>query len=115
MLPVPAIPSAENYRESDFLSKLSRFGRTAGSELIEKALWLYFAAKRPETPKWATATAYGALAYFVLPADMVPDITPFGGYADDLGVLVFSVATIATYIDDHVKSETEKVLSRWLR
>ena len=110
MLPVSVIPNAADYAEHDFWTKLATFGRTAGREVIEKALWLYFAAQRPETPGWAKATVYGALAYFILPADVVPDITPFGGYADDLGVLALAVATIAGYIDGDVKAKAARVL-----
>ena len=110
LLPVPAVPSSADYTERDFWTKLAAFGRASGREVIEKALWLYFAAQRPETPSWAKATVYGALAYFILPADAVPDITPFGGYVDDLGVLVVAVATIAGYINSDVKAKASNVL-----
>lgn len=106
------LPAAD-YSEPRFWQKLVAFGRRAGREVVEKALWLYYAAERPETPKWAKATIYGALAYFILPADAVPDLTPLAGFTDDLAVLAFAVATIGAHIDAAVKARAATTLSRW--
>lgn len=108
------LPAAD-YSAPRFWDKLAAFGRAAGREVMEKALWLYYAAERPETPKWAKATVYGALAYFILPADAVPDLTPLAGFTDDLAVLAFAVATIGAHIDACVKARTTETLSRWFR
>jgi uncharacterized membrane protein YkvA (DUF1232 family) len=106
-------PSPESYSENSFWQKLAVFGRFAGYEVVEKALWLYYAADRPDTPKWAKATVYGALAYFVLPADVVADIIPIAGYTDDLTVLVLAVTTIGGYVDAQVKEKAARTLARW--
>ncbi len=108
-----SLPVAYRYSEPRFRAKLARAALTAGREVVEKALWLFFAARRPETPRWAKATVYGALAYFIVPLDAIPDITPIAGYTDDLGVLALAVGTIAAYIDDGVKAETRRLLARW--
>ena len=110
---MPTLPVAHRYSEPRFREKLARVARLAGRELVEKALWLFFAARRPETPRWARATVYGALAYFVVPLDAIPDLAPIAGYTDDLGVLAFAVATIAAYIDEGVRERTRRVLARW--
>ncbi|MFV0277453.1 MAG: hypothetical protein ACK5HY_09750 [Parahaliea sp.] len=52
---------AEAYSESRFWRKLSVYARAAGRELVEKALLMYYAARRPDTPAWAKASIYGAL------------------------------------------------------
>ncbi len=108
-----ALPVIYRYSEPRFREKLVRVARAAGRELVEKALWLYFAARRPETPRWARATVYGALAYFIVPLDAVPDLAPVAGFTDDLSVLVLAVGTVAAYIDDGVKHRTRRVLARW--
>lgn len=110
---VPLLPPPGDFSEPRFREKLARVARRSGRAVVEKALWLYLAAKRPATPAWARATVYGALAYFVLPADAVPDLIPGAGYSDDLGVLAFAVATIAAHIDEAVKQETARRLARW--
>lgn len=105
--------SPAGYSDRGFRAKLARFARVAGREVVEKALWLYYAADAPETPKWAKATVYGSLAYFILPMDAVPDVLPAAGYSDDLSVLVLAVTTIACYIDDEVRQRAARTLSRW--
>jgi uncharacterized membrane protein YkvA (DUF1232 family) len=75
-------------------------------------LWLHYAARRPDTPAWAKATVYSALAYFILPSDAIPDFIP-GGYTDDLAVIAAAVATIAGYIDQQVKDRAQHRLAHW--
>ena len=106
-------PSPDDYSERTFWKKLLTYGQIAGFEVIEKALWLYFAADRPDTPKWAKATVYGALAYFVLPVDAVADILPVVGYSDDLAVLVVALTTIGSYVDAQVKERADQTLTGW--
>ena len=97
----------EAYSEQSFWQKVKGYALKAGSEVIGRALLLYYAAQRPDTPVWAKSTIYGALGYFISMADAVPDITPIVGYTDDLGVLALAIATIAAYIDDGVREKAE--------
>jgi uncharacterized membrane protein YkvA (DUF1232 family) len=99
--------------EPRFRATLARAALAAGRDIVEKTLWLYFAAQRPETPRWAKAKVYGALAYLIVPLDAIPDVTPFAGFTDDLGVLALAVATITRYIDVAVKDQTRRVLAQW--
>ncbi len=101
------------YTENSFWSKLGRFARVAGSEVVEKALWLYYAARRPDTPGWAKAIIYSTLGYFILPIDAIPDITPVVGYADDLGALAVAVATLAAYINPEEKEQARHKMVDW--
>tara|TARA_B110000977_G_scaffold196096_1_gene275765 strand:+ start:59 stop:244 length:186 start_codon:yes stop_codon:yes gene_type:complete len=45
--------SDDSYSDEKLWGKISRYSKTAGVSVIEKVLWLYYAAKRPETPAWA--------------------------------------------------------------
>lgn len=103
----------KEYSDKDFWDKLLGYAKTAGKEVIEKALWLYYAAENPKTPAWAKTVIYGALGYFIFPIDAIPDITPAVGYADDLGVLASAIATVTLYIDDNVKAQAEQKLKAW--
>lgn len=112
----PGIGTA--YSESHFRQKLQRYARVAGSQVVERALQLYYAAQSPETPTWARTVAYGALAYFILPTDTIPDIVPIAGYTDDLGVIAFALGTIATRITPEIKSRAHdrmESLFRWVK
>lgn len=101
------------YSDASFWEKITRFAKSAGREVVEKALWLFFAAQRPETPAWAKAVIYSALAYFISPVDAVPDITPLVGYSDDLGMLAAAISTLAVYITDDVKAQAAEKIRTW--
>lgn len=101
------------YSEEDFWDKILKYAKTAGKEAIEKALWLYYAAQDTDTPAWAKATIYGALGYFILPIDAIPDVIPGAGYTDDVGVMAAAVATVSMYISDDVKRQASKKLNDW--
>lgn len=105
--------SNPKYSDTGFWTKVGRFALAAGREVIERALWLYYAAQRPETPPWAKAVVFGALAYFISPVDAIPDVVPVVGYSDDLATLAAAVTTIAAYIDDAVKAKAAERLRRW--
>lgn len=104
---------SEAFDEAGFWKKLRRHAVRAGREVVEKALWLYYASRAPATPAWARATIYGALAYFVVPLDAIPDLLPGVGYTDDLWTLAAAVAAVALFIDDDVKEKTAATLAAW--
>jgi uncharacterized membrane protein YkvA (DUF1232 family) len=62
------------------------------------------------TPLQVKAALVGALAYFVLPFDGVPDVLPLLGYSDDAAVLV----TALRIVSDHVRPEHRDAARRWL-
>jgi len=101
------------FDDAGFWDKIGHFAVQAGSEVIERALWLYYAALRPQTPPWAKTAIYAALAYFVLPADAIPDMIPVAGFSDDLGALAAAITTVSFYIDDEVRQRARTVLSEW--
>lgn len=101
------------YSDERLRDKLSRHARTAGRELVEKVLWLYYAAQRPDVPRWAKLTILTALAYFILPTDAIPDFAPMLGYSDDLVAVSTAVLTIAKFVDDDVKRKARARLAKW--
>ncbi|MFN2287671.1 MAG: YkvA family protein [Chromatocurvus sp.] len=104
---------ADAYSEERLRDKLSRHTLTAGRDVVEKALLLYYALQQEQTPAWAKATIIGALGYFITPVDAILDITPGVGYVDDLGVLAFAIATVSTSIDDAVRQRASARLQAW--
>lgn len=105
--------TAQDFNDDGFWSKIVKYAKKAGSEVIEKALWLYYSAQRPDTPLWAKTTIYGALAYFVLPIDAIPDALPVVGYSDDLGILAGALAAVSMYIDENVKKQAQEKMANW--
>lgn len=105
---------SSKYSEAGFWEKLQRHARPAGAQLVEHALQLYYAARSPDTPAWAKAVVYGALGYFIFPADAIPDIVPGAGYTDDLGVLAMALATIAMRITPQIREQARRRAHAWL-
>jgi uncharacterized membrane protein YkvA (DUF1232 family) len=103
----------KDYSDEGFWGKLSKYAKVAGTEVVEKALWLYYAYQKSDTPTWAKTSIVAALGYFISPIDAIPDFTPIVGYADDLGVLTMAVAAVAAYIDENVKKKAKKKLKDW--
>src|SRR5210317_1622872 len=103
----------EAFSEQGFWLKLRKYARSAGKEVVEKALLLFYAAQEEKAPAWAKATIAGALGYFIVPLDAITDLTPAVGYADDLGVLVLAIAAVATYINDDVRVKTTARMVSW--
>lgn len=81
--------------------------KAIGVKLTYSALLLYYAYERKDTPQWAKSIILGSLAYLVSPIDAIPDLTPFLGFTDDLGVLSFGLVTIACYIDNEVRENAK--------
>ena len=101
------------FDDGSFWDKIKHFALKAGKEVIKKALWLYYAAQQPQTPAWAKTVIYGALAYFVLPVDAVPDAIPVAGFSDDLGALAAALAAVSMYVTEEVKRMAADKMRDW--
>lgn len=64
----------------------------------EDLLSAYYAAMDPATPARVRMTLFAALAYFVVPVDLVPDVIVGLGYTDDAAVLAAALRTLAGHI-----------------
>lgn len=102
------------YSSTQFWKKLAKLAGAAGRGTLEKALYLYYAAQSPGTPAWAKRVIYGALGYFILPLDAIPDLAPLIGYTDDLSIMAAALATVAFYITPDVKAQAHDKLDRWI-
>lgn len=68
----------------------------------------YYCAFDPTTPLRTRGILLGALAYFVMPFDMVPDVLAVVGFSDDVAVLTAAFAAISGQIkDDHYRRADE--------
>jgi uncharacterized membrane protein YkvA (DUF1232 family) len=66
----------------------------------EQAVAAFFCATDAKTPPHAKAILFAALAYFVLPIDMIPDFIAGIGFTDDATVLLAALSTLSPYISD---------------
>ncbi len=102
---------SDHYSDTSFWDKVKTAARLAGREVVEKALVLYYVLRDPDTPKWAKTVVIGALGYFIVPLDAIPDLTPLVGYSDDLGALAAALTTVAKHIKpEHLDRARQKVI-----
>ena len=103
----------DTIKEKSLWRKINRYAKNAGLKVVYSVLLLYYSYKRKDTPKWAKRIITGVIAYFIMPLDAVPDLTPFLGFTDDLGILGFGLVTIAAYVNDEVRANARKNLKTW--
>ncbi len=79
-----------------FWKKLRRVG--ARIPFAEEAASAYFCATDRRTPMRVRATLLAALAYFIMPADLVPDFLAVIGFTDDATVLLAALSIVQAHI-----------------
>jgi uncharacterized membrane protein YkvA (DUF1232 family) len=76
----------------------------------EDLLTAYYCAFDRATPLPVKASLIGALAYFVLPFDAIPDLLPVLGFTDDAAVLATAVKLVTSHIrPEHREAAKEKL------
>ena len=79
----------KEYIEENFWEKLERVGSKLSFTKDIKALYNYFID--PSISWYRKSIVVGALIYFIVPIDSIPDIAPLIGYLDDLGVITATI------------------------
>jgi uncharacterized membrane protein YkvA (DUF1232 family) len=96
----------------DFWRKLRRFA--ARLPFAEDLLAAYFCAFDRETPLQVKAALLGALAYFILPFDFIPDVLPILGFADDAAVLATALRLVAGHLRPEHREAAKRALAKGL-
>ena len=81
----------------------------------EDLLAAWYCAFDRETPTEVRAALIGALAYFVLPFDAIPDVMPMLGFADDAAVLVTALRLVASHLLPEHRAAAQRAIERGLR
>ena len=93
----------KEYSEGSLWDKIAKYSKAAGCSVVYAALLLFYAAHDEKIPRKTNMIIYGALGYFISPLDLIPDITPIVGYADDMAGLLLALGVVSMYITDDVK------------
>jgi uncharacterized membrane protein YkvA (DUF1232 family) len=80
----------------------------------EELLAAYYCAFDRETPRHVQIALLGAIAYFILPFDFVPDMLPVLGFTDDAAVLATALRMVATHITPDHRAAARATLQRGL-
>ena len=111
---VPAVARVNERRVArGFWPKIRRVA--AKIPFAGDALSVWFCAKDPATPVTAKAMMMAALAYFVLPADAIPDVLAGVGFTDDAAVIAALLAVVGRHLKPQHKAEAMQILKRMER
>jgi uncharacterized membrane protein YkvA (DUF1232 family) len=78
----------------------------------EDLLAAYYCAFDRETPRHVQVALLGALAYFILPFDFMPDMLPILGFTDDAAVLATAIRMVAGHITPEHREAARAALKR---
>jgi uncharacterized membrane protein YkvA (DUF1232 family) len=102
--------SGDNDLRSGFWRKLR--GLAADLPFAEDLLAAHYCAFDRQTPLQVKAVLVGALAYFVLPTDLIPDYIPLVGYTDDAAVLAAAIKLVASHMTPDHRQAARRALGR---
>jgi uncharacterized membrane protein YkvA (DUF1232 family) len=85
----------------------------ASIPFLEELLTAYYCAFDRETPLQVKAALVAALAYFVLPADMMPDILPLLGFGDDAAVLAGAMKLVLSHVRPEHRELAQRTMERF--
>lgn len=109
----PEILGPEESREDRVRTGLWATVRRAARAVpfMEDVVAAWYCAIDPTTPRAVKATLLAALAYFVAPVDVIPDLLPLIGFTDDVGVLAAAIAMVGRHISAEHRDKAKRVLA----
>jgi uncharacterized membrane protein YkvA (DUF1232 family) len=103
-----AVDRDETIVREGFWPKLSR--HAAHLPFADELLAAWYCATDANTPLKVKATLFGALAYFVLPFDLIPDMILALGFTDDMAVLITAVTLVRSHITQDHRNKAHEAL-----
>ena len=111
---VPTVQKVNEARVRDgFWPKMRRVA--ARIPFADQVLSVWFAARDPQTPAAAKGIMLGALAYFVLPVDAIPDVFAGIGFTDDAAVIAALLATLGSHVKRRHRDAARETLEAMKR
>jgi uncharacterized membrane protein YkvA (DUF1232 family) len=71
----------------------------------------FYCALDPKTPTRVRGILLAALAYFILPFDIIPDFLAVIGYSDDIAILTAAFGMVSGHIKPEHYDSADKALS----
>jgi uncharacterized membrane protein YkvA (DUF1232 family) len=90
--------------------KLKR--EAASLPFVEDALTAHYCAFDRNTPLYVKLALVGAVVYFFVPDDLIPDSIPVLGYADDAAVMAGAMKLFASHIRPEHRHAAQLMLER---
>ena len=94
----------------DFWPKLKR--SLARIPFAEDVLAAFYCAFDPATPLKVKGILLGALAYFIMPIDVIPDVLLGLGFTDDMAVLYTAISMIRSHMTQAHRDKAKETLDK---
>ncbi len=66
--------------------------------ILETSFAAYYCARDRGTPLYARVALFGAIGYFIMPFDLIPDFIPVVAHIDDAAVMLLAVRSVTRHI-----------------
>ena len=96
------------FSESELWNKIAKIGKSIGAAIIYPVILLFNLLKSSETDLKEKTMIIGALGYFILPVDLIPDAIPTAGFTDDLAALGAIISALASCITLEMQNESKQ-------
>ena len=94
----------------DFWPKLR--ANLARLPFADELVAAYYCAADSATPLRVRATLFGALAYFILPFDAIPDFFVGLGFTDDMAVIAAAIALVRSHVTQGHRDKARRTLEK---
>ena len=96
------------------LRNLGGYVRRVGRVVARPAVLMYLVLRDEATPKRDKYIVYAALAYLVLPINLISSKRiPILGWADEAGAVALAYKRIKDNITPAMEAEADKMLDKW--
>ncbi|MDP2361394.1 MAG: YkvA family protein [bacterium] len=105
--------TVRTFDQKGFWKKVGRLAKIL--PFIRTAVAMFYCMIDGATPLPVKAAVAGALAYFVMPLDLIPDFLPIVGYGDDAGVVTATYALVRSYVsaEHYARADHKLGLDKW--
>ncbi len=103
-----------NINFSNLLDKLCVYAKKAGYETAKYLLTMYYVLKNPNTPKSDKIIIYSALAYLVLPIDILSaKRMRLLGWVDEAAAIYLTYKKIKNNVNPEIEADVARKLQEW--
>lgn len=101
---------------TSLFSNLGKYARRVGRVTARPAVILYYTLCNPATPKTDKYIIYAALAYVVLPIDLISaKRVPILGWADEAAAIAIAYKKVKKNITPEIEAQADAVLDKWFK
>lgn len=104
------------YSNNHFWKKVERIAKKVGATVLLPVFTLYYMLQDDKVSLQHKAYIVGALGYFILPIDLIPDgILPVIGFTDDIAVMTLVLKLVKDSITPEIKARANARVSEIIR